>query len=149
MENYTYREISRQPESWGETVQIVSEKKDALLRLLSEFEPEEIVFTGCGSSYYLSIAAAYLFQEKIGLSAKAVPASDILLKPASVLAGNRRTLVVGSSRSGDTTELVRAMDVARKHPRSALSASPPTLTAGWRSRGKPSFCRMFRRKASS
>lgn len=116
MENYTYREISRQPESWGETVQIVSGRKDELLRLFEEFEPEEILLTGCGSSYYLSIAAAYLFQEKIGISANAVPASDILLKPASVLAKGRRTLVIGSSRSGNTTELVRAMDVARKQP---------------------------------
>lgn len=115
MENdFTYREISRQPETWRETIDTLSQRKDEFLRLFEEFQPEEILFTGCGSSYYLSIAAAYRLQDQLGISAKAVPASDILLKPASVLNNHRRTLVIGSSRSGNTTELVRAMDVARK-----------------------------------
>ncbi|MFO7289169.1 glucosamine--fructose-6-phosphate aminotransferase (isomerizing) [Planifilum fulgidum] len=114
--NHTYREIARQPETWRETEQIVSAGKGELLRPFEEFKPEEILFTGCGSSYFLSVAAAYLFQEKLGISAKAVPASDILMNPDAVFAGGRRTLVVGSSRSGDTTELVRAMEVARKQP---------------------------------
>lgn len=113
---FTYREISRQPESWGETVGVMSRRKDEFLRLFEKVNPEEILFTGCGSSYYLSIAAAYLFQEQTGISAKAVPASDLLLKPASVLNKNLRTLVIGSSRSGNTTELVRAMETARKYP---------------------------------
>ncbi|PRX41512.1 glucosamine--fructose-6-phosphate aminotransferase (isomerizing) [Planifilum fimeticola] len=130
--NYTYREITRQPETWRETVQIVSDRKDELLRLVEEFRPEELLFTGCGSSYYLSIAAAYLFQEKLGVSAKAVPASDILLKPASVFSRGRRTLVIGSSRSGDTTELVRAMETARKQPSVrtlGITTNPDSLLA--------------------
>lgn len=117
METYfTYGEISRQPETWRETIDMLSQRKDELLRPFEEFKPEEILLTGCGSSYFLSIAAAYLFQEQTGISAKAVPASDILIRPTSVINKDRRTLVIGSSRSGNTTELVRAMDVARKQP---------------------------------
>jgi len=113
---FSYREIARQPESWEKTIELMSRRKDELLRFFENYNPEEILFTGCGSSYYLSVSAAYFFQEQTGISAKAVPASDILLKPASVLNKNRRTLVIGSSRSGNTTELVRALDAARRHP---------------------------------
>ncbi|MFC4075804.1 SIS domain-containing protein [Salinithrix halophila] len=111
---YTEREIRRQPELWHQTIALVKEKREWIREQFLDASPEEILFTGCGTSYYLSIAAAAIFAEKTGFPAKAVPASDLYLKPTSVLSPRRRTWVIGSSRSGNTTELVRALQTAER-----------------------------------
>jgi glucosamine--fructose-6-phosphate aminotransferase (isomerizing) len=67
----------------------------------------EWVFVGCGTSYYLAIAAASAFNH-VGLPARAIPASELLLYPALVLPGNRDCIPVMISRSGRTSEVVRA-----------------------------------------
>jgi glutamine---fructose-6-phosphate transaminase (isomerizing) len=111
---HTYSEIKRQPDSWQKTINTVLEKKDEILNIIKKENVDEVIFTGCGTSFYISIAAALTFQEVTGLSAKAVPASEIFLKPDAVINKNKRTVVIGSSRSGNTTEVVRAIDYVQK-----------------------------------
>jgi glucosamine--fructose-6-phosphate aminotransferase (isomerizing) len=75
-----------------------------------------VVFTGCGSTYYLSLAAAALYQELTGCAARAVPGGELLLNSPAYLT-NQRTLLVAFSRSGTTTETVKAVEKfkAEKH----------------------------------
>jgi glucosamine--fructose-6-phosphate aminotransferase (isomerizing) len=82
----TLREISEQPAAWSAALTRFEEDAARVDRLFGERPPDEVVFTGCGSSYYLSMTAASAFQEITGLRAKAVPASEILQFPESVFA---------------------------------------------------------------
>lgn len=115
MAHHTYEEIKRQPLTWAETITTVLNKRHELEQMWDSVQPDEIIFTGCGTSYYISIAAALIVQEQTGITAKAVPASEIFLKPEAVFAKNKKTIVVASSRSGNTSEVVRAIQYAQKN----------------------------------
>ncbi len=117
----TLREIGEQPEAWLAAIDSFDRGAEEVDRLFDEAAPDEIVFTGCGSSYYLSLTAAAVFQEATGLRAKAVPSSEILQFPHGVFAEGARPLLVAASRSGTTTETLRALEVARRREISTLA----------------------------
>ena len=100
----TYHEIKSQSEAWQDALGIAS---TALLPDAGHYE--QAIFTGCGSTYYLSLAAAALYQELTGCPAQAVPAGELLLNPQTILV-NQKTLLVAVSRSGGTTETVKAVE---------------------------------------
>ncbi len=122
----TLREIGQQPEAWEAALHSFDRRAEAVDRLFEETAPDELVFTGCGSSYYISLTAAAVFQGVTGLRARAVPASEILHFPRGVFAEGTRPLLVAASRSGTTTETVRALDLARSReiPTLALTCYP-------------------------
>ena len=107
----TYREIKSQPEAWAHALDVVSA---SLLPKAVDYN--QVLFTGCGSTYYLSLAAAALYQELTSCAARAIPASELLLNSNTVLT-NHRTLLVAASRSGKTTETVRAVEKFKKEKR--------------------------------
>ena len=108
----TYREIIDQPESWAEALQVGLSGAAALRSLWGHSGAKQLLFTGCGSAHCLSLTAAALAREQ-GLSAKAMPASELWLFPT--LAGDLgETLLVTISRSGETSETVRAADMFRQ-----------------------------------
>jgi glutamine---fructose-6-phosphate transaminase (isomerizing) len=76
----------------------------------------EWIFIGCGSSYYIALAAAATWSALTGMSARAIPASEILLFPETALPGNEKRVAVLISRSGRTSETVSAAEFLRgKH----------------------------------
>jgi len=112
MENYhTYKEIKSQTEAWGQALDIVNASD-----LPKAGDYDQVLFTGCGSTYYLSLAAASLYQELTGRSAKAVPGGELLLNSGTVLI-DRKTLLVAISRSGTTTETVKAVEKFKNEKR--------------------------------
>lgn len=115
VQTHTYQEIKRQPETWRQTIGMALSRADEVKQTFAALQPEEVIFTGCGTSYYVSIAAAAAFQEKTGLPAWSVPASEVFLNPGSVFSKKRKTILVGCSRSGNTTEVVRAIEFARQN----------------------------------
>lgn len=74
--------------------------------------PGPYVFAGSGSSYYLAEVVATLALH-LGLSARAVPSTDIVLEPEIALRGEGHLIVI--SRSGTTTEALWALDQAKSH----------------------------------
>jgi glucosamine--fructose-6-phosphate aminotransferase (isomerizing) len=107
----TYREINSQPEAWGEAVEVA---RTASLPEVDDYN--EVIFTGCGSTYYLSLAAARLYQELTGRAARATPGGELLINPHTVLT-DRRTLLVAISRSSTTTETVKAVEKFKQEKR--------------------------------
>ena len=101
----TYREIKSQTEAWAQALELAK-----AVSLPDAAQYEQVIFTGCGSTYYLSLAAAALYQELTGRVARAVPASELLLNPQIVVQDNISQLLVAISRSGTTTETVRAVE---------------------------------------
>jgi len=117
----TLREIVEQPEAWAAAMRSFGTAAPDVARLFRERDPDEVIFTGCGSSYCLSMTAAASMQSVAGLRARAVPASEILQYPGSVFVPGSRPLLVASSRSGTTTETVRAVEVAHRRGIQTLS----------------------------
>jgi glucosamine--fructose-6-phosphate aminotransferase (isomerizing) len=111
----TYAEIITQPEAWQQALDVT---RAAHLPKAGDYD--QVIFTGCGSTYYLSLAAAALYQELTGRFARAVPGGELLLNPSTNVAqigrdsipeGDKlRNLIVAISRSGTTTETVKAVE---------------------------------------
>jgi len=112
MENYyTYKEIKSQTEAWVQALDVTTASD-----LPKAGGYDQVLFTGCGSTYYLSLAAAALYQELMGQPAKAVPGGELLLNSGTVLT-DKKTLLVAISRSGTTTETVRAVEKFKNEKR--------------------------------
>ena len=59
---HTYQEIISQPKAWTKAVEETRSKIDQINHIWSGNSKMRVLFTGCGSTYYLSLAAAALFQ---------------------------------------------------------------------------------------
>jgi glucosamine--fructose-6-phosphate aminotransferase (isomerizing) len=112
MEAYhTYMEIKSQTEAWAQALEITR-----VISLPDAKNYELVIFTGCGSTYYLSLAAAALYQELTGRAARAIPGGEMLLNSQIVLT-NQKSLLVAISRSGTTTETIRAVEKFKEENR--------------------------------
>jgi glucosamine--fructose-6-phosphate aminotransferase (isomerizing) len=107
---FTREEIFSQPGAWSAALEVIGQQRSILKSFLRSRQYESIIFTGCGSTYYLSLAAAALFQEQNKVYARALPASEIWLYPESSFLPQSRTLLVAVSRSGETTETLYAVE---------------------------------------
>ncbi|MBZ0288481.1 MAG: SIS domain-containing protein [Anaerolineae bacterium] len=110
---HTFTEIMSQPDIWTEALDIFSKQAKTLRTFWRSGGFERAIFTGCGSTHYLAIAAARLFQGLTGTPAQAFPASELVLLPESIFT-TEKTLLVTVSRSGSTTETVEAVQVFRE-----------------------------------
>jgi len=111
--HHTWREIQSQPEAWAAALDLLRVNAGELRALAQAGRYDSVIFTGCGSPYYLALAAAATFQELTGLAARGVPASEIWLNPLAALPKGGRMLLVVLCRSGETTETVRAVESFR------------------------------------
>ncbi len=109
---HTLREIMSQPEVWEEALAAFSASQERLESLLASASFDQVIVTGCGSTYYLALCAARLLR-KSGLDATALPASELLLHPESITLPQRRYLLLTVSRSGTTSETARAQQIFR------------------------------------
>ncbi|MHB1294718.1 MAG: SIS domain-containing protein [Anaerolineae bacterium] len=110
---HTYQEILSQPDAWAEAIAVGSSAWDALQTLWSRSGRGELLFTGCGSTYYLSLAAAAMARGA-GLPARAAPASEIWLYPEHTAPNLAHNVLVAVSRSGETSETLRAVEGYRR-----------------------------------
>ena len=117
---FTHAEIYSQPEVWTAALAVLKAQRVNIQQLWQRGQYDHVIFTGCGSTYFLSLAAASLVQELSGQSARALPASELWLSPASSYARDGKTLLVAVSRSGSTTETVRACEAFKRDNRGDL-----------------------------
>jgi glucosamine--fructose-6-phosphate aminotransferase (isomerizing) len=112
IESATYREIISQTSAWEGALTAVGKQGVALRDLWEREEYSQVVFCGCGSTYYLSLAAAALWQEFMDIPARGVPAGELFLYPKVTYgpAATGKTLLVAVSRSGTTTETIVATE---------------------------------------
>lgn len=104
---HTLSEILSQPRCWSECLRKLASSKELDAAVSNARPGAQWVFVGCGTSYYLALAAASAFNH-LGLPASAIPGSEILLYPDLALPAGRDYLPVVISRSGRTSETVRA-----------------------------------------
>ena len=109
---YTRQEILSQPAAWAAALEVLASEHQYLPALNGE-RFDQVIYTGCGSTYYLALAAAALTQELTGQPCRAFPASELWLYPQSsfvcrTASPTYQTLLVAVSRSGETSETLRA-----------------------------------------
>ncbi|MCX6059575.1 MAG: SIS domain-containing protein [Chloroflexi bacterium] len=109
--HHTYNEIKSQTQAWAQALDVV---KASHLPIAGDYT--QIIFTGCGSTFYLSLSAAAMYQELTRRSARAVPGGELLLNSQTVLT-DQKTLLVAISRSGTTTETVKAVEKFKRENR--------------------------------
>lgn len=112
---HTRVEIMTQPEAWSKALEDLKHQTEALRSLIGSQKYSQVVFTGCGSTYYLSIAAASLLSKMAGIPSRGLPASEIWFEPEMYFRNGERALLVAVSRSGETTETLRACQSFRGH----------------------------------
>ncbi|MCG3207665.1 MAG: Glutamine--fructose-6-phosphate aminotransferase [isomerizing] [Anaerolineae bacterium] len=105
----TYQEISTQTLAWQQALAVVTDNAAALTHLWAGGDYSAVIFTGCGSTYYLSLAAAALLQELTGQPARAVPAGELVLYPQVNYPASGKILLVAVSRSAETSETIQAV----------------------------------------
>lgn len=124
---HSLREILAQPQCWEACLKELP-GLIAAQRLRETFgSAREWLFVGCGSSYYIALSAAASWGEITGLRARAVPASELLLFPDLALAGSNDIAAAVISRSGRTSEAVRAAEILggeRKIPTLGITCTP-------------------------
>jgi len=112
---HTLAEIYSQPAIWTETESQLQEN-GVLEQLAGSFSPRSPwLFVGCGSSYYLSQLIAALWTKHFYIPATAVPASELLFAPEETLRRVGAEQIVLMSRSGETTEVLRAAELLQSN----------------------------------
>ena len=107
---HSQTEILSQPQCWKACFQALDEK-DQLGKISKHFANQsDWLFIGCGTSYYIALAAAASWTHITGLRARAVPASDLLLYPELISSGDVCCQPVLISRSGHTSEALKAAE---------------------------------------
>ena len=122
---YSLAEILSQPQCWRDCLRLL-EHDAAIAEITKRFANcREWIFIGCGSSYYIALSAAASWSAITGVRARAIPASELLLFPDLVFAGVGEFVPVLISRSGHTSEVLRAGQLLsqKKIPSIAISCA--------------------------
>ncbi len=107
----TYKEINDIPRCIDE---VVNKIKDISYIASSISSIKRIYFIGCGSSYYASIGASLplILNNSSSIDVKAIPASEYIFYYSKK--SNESSTIIALSRSGRTTEIIRALEYADK-----------------------------------
>ena len=109
--SYTQQEILSQPCSWAKTIENLAQIEPPCQLL----DFKNIIFIGCGSTYYLSIWASRLAQSKLCVNAAAFPSSEIWFSHKHWVGPIEKPLLIAVSRSGETSETIRAVEEFQKY----------------------------------
>ena len=103
-----------QVDSWRKVYRdIVGEKVILNLNIFSD-NYDEIIFFGCGSSYNLSQSASFFTKSLLdGRSCFALPSSELLINTDIYINKDKKYLIVGFSRSGETTESINVVKLLK------------------------------------
>lgn len=114
MEDHILREILSQPEVWQRTLDRMFGNDSPLKQINALIGDSPVLFTGMGSSYYLSIATAPMWRHYVGGRTRVLSASDLITYPEARTPGGAKGTVFGISRSGETFETRDAVRILRQ-----------------------------------
>ena len=115
---HSLAEILSQPRCWVDCLKRL-ESEDTAREIDKRFgNSPEWIFIGCGSSYYIALAAAASWTAITGTRARALPASELLLFPDLTFNGTKHELEDGRAVIGRSKECdIQLPDpnVSRRH----------------------------------
>lgn len=100
----------------GETIRL--EEIDSIRDRLTGIGRVELI--ACGTAYYASLVGAALFQEWLGVPARANIASEFRYSPPPL---DARTLVVAVTQSGETADTIAAARLAREQGATVIAVT--------------------------
>jgi glucosamine--fructose-6-phosphate aminotransferase (isomerizing) len=106
-DGHTWQEILSQSQAWQSTLDGIAAERPALEAFLERADFDQVAVVGCGSTHYLAQCAASTLTHWTGMPARAFPSSEVWLFPKTIPHG--RWLLLAVSRSGTTTETLRAL----------------------------------------
>ena len=118
----TFTDIMEQPQAWRHVLEVLNGQRGELEAWLRGEKFGQIVLVGCGSAWHAALSAARVFHS-LGLNAVALPASEVLYASRPPYDIRIKTLLIGLSRSGETSETIWAMEKLK-----GLDARLKTLT---------------------
>jgi len=108
-EHLTLRDIKSIPEGLESLLSSLPKELERLEKLVEGFPPRRVILVGSGTSYYAALASSYAFK---GMEVLVSPSSEFYLYPPAGLGVD--DLIVLFSRSGETTEVLRALKLAKE-----------------------------------
>ena len=106
----TWNELVSQPDAWSHLIARLDRGDGVPPLSLKRFD--DVVLVGSGTSYYLALAGMDWVRRRYAVPVRAVPSCEVMLDPIeSRPTPGRRRLVVAISRSGESSELVRAVEL--------------------------------------
>jgi glucosamine--fructose-6-phosphate aminotransferase (isomerizing) len=119
MNNYgklTYPEISSQAEAIAQTMLNDTVVGEWVRKYIGNEQFDEVIFIGSGSSYYQAQTMASTYRKWAGKAASAYPSSEIFLFRENASIQNKKNLLVGVSRSGESSEVILALESVKTLP---------------------------------
>ncbi|WP_274651138.1 SIS domain-containing protein [Paenibacillus humicola] len=113
---FTYPEISTQAEALQAAWEQLEKQQEWAAKYILNPAYEEIIFIGSGSSYYQALTMAATCRSWAGKSTAAYPSSEIYLFRDQAAPQGRSRLLIGVSRSGESTEVILALESVRDLP---------------------------------
>lgn len=104
MGEHTIQEIHSQPALWRRSLEELGAASGPLAAFDAVAREGPVLFTGCGSSYYLALAAAAAWTRFAGGPAFALSATDVMAYPECHFVPGIPGTAVAISRSGKTPE---------------------------------------------
>lgn len=105
----TEKEILDTPIALEKTCKLFRDKQAEVAAFFQKNTQRKFTFLGCGSSYMLAKSAAAVFSAVPNTTASAIPAGDYIVNQRFWEEAAKGSIVVSISRSGRTSELVRAV----------------------------------------
>ena len=133
-ETYMLKEIMEQPEALSDTIRSLVTVEPPTLHLndLREARPwlervERVLLVGMGTSLHAAMVGRWYFEQIAGLPADTDNASEFRYREAIL---GPETLVVSVSQSGETVDVLEAMNVARERgaPQITICNTPGSQT---------------------
>jgi glucosamine--fructose-6-phosphate aminotransferase (isomerizing) len=119
---HTLSEIRSQPEAWAAVVPAAQSGEAEWLSFFAGQAGYQNLLFGCGSTYYLSLTVAAVLQAVTGVTSRAVPSSELLFYDKAWVASGSAIRGLAISRSGTTTETLRALEALRNQQNARLAA---------------------------
>ena len=126
---HTWNELCSQPDAWRAALDVVINQAPHIAAHKALTKASHIIWSGCGSPYYLAVAAARITQQYDTRPCYAVPASELWLNPsASIPRDATPTLILAAPPKyyGQRRNSARVPLMGRLLP------SPATQTDRWR-----------------
>jgi glutamine---fructose-6-phosphate transaminase (isomerizing) len=119
---HTLNEIRSQPQAWA-AILPAAQSGEAEWRSFFAGQAGHLnLLFGCGSTYYLSLTAAAVLQAVTGVTSRAVPSSELLFYDKAWIEPGAAIRGLAISRSGTTTETLRALETLSKQKDARLAA---------------------------
>lgn len=106
----TYEEMKQQYSALRKTFEYMASKKDRIIEFFKSNAPKSLTYIGCGSGYCLCQSGEISAKLRLGMPANALASGDLMLNYKSYSSLLEGTIIIAPSRSGSTSEVVRAIE---------------------------------------